>query len=41
MKWRANGGGRGQTAIEYFLLVVAAVVIVTIIAYFIKTRILS
>ncbi len=32
---------RSQTAVEYLLLVVAAVVIVTIIAYFIKTRILS
>jgi len=34
-------GTRAQTAVEYLLLVVAAVVIVTIIAYFIKTKILS
>jgi uncharacterized protein (UPF0333 family) len=32
---------KAQTAIEYLLLVVAGVVIVTIITYFIKTRILS
>jgi len=32
---------KAQTAIEYLLLVVAGVVIVTIITYFIKTRVLT
>ncbi|MCX6767797.1 MAG: class III signal peptide-containing protein [Candidatus Micrarchaeota archaeon] len=35
------GGRKAQTAVEYLLLVVAGVVIVAIIAYFIKTRILG
>lgn len=33
-------GRRGQTAIEYLMLVVTSVLLVSIIAYFIKTRVL-
>lgn len=31
---------RGQTSIEYLLLVVTSVLLVSIIAYFVKTRVL-
>ncbi|MCL5011448.1 MAG: class III signal peptide-containing protein [Candidatus Marsarchaeota archaeon] len=32
---------KGQTAIEYLLLIAAAVVFVTVVAYFIKTSVLK
>lgn len=36
----AKRKNRGQTTIEYLLLVVTSVLLVSIIAYFVKTRVL-
>lgn len=37
---KESNSHRGQTTIEYLLLVVTSVLLVSIIAYFVKTRVL-